>query len=103
MKVFNVWCVIIGFFFLIPACASIPDYSGYSTQQLRQELARETQRVNFHVQKVDQRQYQSIYGNEDSGGQGVSASGSLIHALAARSASKRAEAIEQELIKRGEQ
>jgi uncharacterized lipoprotein YajG len=86
---------------LAMGCATTADYSGYSTQQLRQQLALERQTVSFHGQKVDQRQYQAVYGNEDST-QNISASGGFLHALASRVHYNRAKAIEQELMNRGE-
>ena len=83
-------------------CATASDYSGYSTQQLRHQLMLEQQTVSFHVQKVEKRQYQAVYGNEDSGGQGITAQGGFLHALASRIHYERAEAIKLELLKRGE-
>ena len=87
---------------LLAGCASIPDYSGYSTQQLRNQLLLEQKAVNFHVGKVERRQYEAIYGNEDQPGQGVTASGSMIHAIVSRNHDNRARAIEEELRRRGD-
>lgn len=87
---------------LLAGCATTRDYSGYSTEQLREQLALERQTVSFHGERVERRQYQAVYGNEDSGGQGISASGGLIHAIAARVHDNRAQTIETELLRRGE-
>jgi hypothetical protein len=87
---------------LAVGCASTIDYSKYTSEQLRQQLFLEQKTVNFHVGKVERRQYEAVYGNEDRPGQGVTASGGLLHALAGRVHDNRAQAIRMELIRRGD-
>lgn len=98
----RVMMVVVMMAVLAAGCASIPDYSRYSSEQLRQQLSLEQKRVNYYVGKVERRQYEAIYGNEDRPGQGITPVGGLRHAIVARNHDNRARAIEDELRRRGE-
>ena len=94
---------------VLAGCATVPSYSEYSTQQLRQELAKQKEQFTLRHQAINaqKQDYRDSVNNRPTVGTvyGAGAVGSLEvlgHALGARAASKKTEAIQLELIRRGE-